>query len=101
MEEHRRLQAENSEHEIITLQDIGKQMEDLQETIQHPVQKAFASLSLCQEFVLLGRTLTQLWIFPPKRQYKITIKLSHKFYTYAMETLTKKGSSSKSNQFSW
>ena len=45
MEEHRRLQAENSEHEFITLQDIGKQMEDLQATIQHPVQKAFASLS--------------------------------------------------------
>ena len=45
MEELRRLQAENSIHEPITLQDIVKQMEELQETIQQPVQKAFASLS--------------------------------------------------------
>ena len=45
--------------------------------------------------------VNKLWIFPPERQHKISIKLSHKKYTYAMETLTKIGSSSKSNQFSW
>ena len=34
--------------------------------------------------------VNKLWIFPPERQHKISIKLSHKKYTYAMETLTKK-----------
>ena len=45
VEEQRRWQAEISERKDVSLQEIGEQMDDLQETIQHKVQKAFASLS--------------------------------------------------------